>query len=137
MDHAVCQLKDVGLNKYDQYFCTVCEKIFPLTFRQEVATGKMGAGVLSQLDEKCGRTPKLVKVNITYFKQSGKYYTASEIMVPFKNHVHHLVESIKELRLQSKLPGVSSGKYFYIHLDCDELEFGYPVLIKPLEKEEE
>lgn len=78
------------------------------------------------------------KVQLTYFKQSGKYYEESEFLSR-REDVNKIFEDVKSLQAGGALPGLSPGcgKDFYIMVNPVELPQGYPALIKPVGVEDE
>lgn len=76
-----------------------------------------------------------MKISLTYFKQSGKYYTSGEYNTQIPLHtigvanMYGITDEVKAMRELGKLPGVTDGSNFFIVINCDE---GYPVLIHPL-----
>jgi hypothetical protein len=79
-------------------------------------------------------TRQTVEIHITYFKDTGKFYTAAvypmEVelingtIVPMFKVSQHL----KQLRQQSQLPGLVGGWDSFILIDAEN---GYPCLMLP------
>lgn len=79
---------------------------------------------------------KTLKVNLTYFKQSGKYYTEGCF------HVEHMAlyniwKIVKMKQQKGLLPGIieGGGKYFTILVNVPSHEHAHPILFTPLERE--
>lgn len=70
-------------------------------------------------------------IELTYFKQSGKYY-ASGSYSTHKQHMYEIKEEIEKLQLNKELPGVKHGQEFYIAVNANNHPNGYPILIHPL-----
>ena len=47
------------------------------------------------------------KVELTYFKKSGKYYTTGEYEVDSEKSLNEIWDDVKEMRLGGRLPGLS------------------------------
>lgn len=80
-----------------------------------------------------------MEVKLTYFKQSGKYYTTgtynSEVE-PYNVGTERkianmcgIVDEVKDKRLMNNLPGLNCGDSFFILVDCED---GYPCLLHPV-----
>lgn len=68
-------------------------------------TGRVPIGVI-RLDS--GKGVSRMKVRVTVFKSSGKYYTDEEIELPVDHH-HEMVEYIRNLIAEKKIPGLVEG----------------------------
>lgn len=72
------------------------------------------------------------KINLTYFKPSGKYYSTGEYFSHMQ-WMYQVFEEVKFKRDYGKLPGLISGfgKDFIIYVDSEDHPNGYPGLIVP------
>jgi hypothetical protein len=50
-----------------------------------------------------------VKIELTYFKESGKYYTQGEFDVPDETHYYDVIDMVKKMIVDEELPGLASG----------------------------
>lgn len=83
------------------------------------------------------------KIDIIYFKPSGRYYTEGEFTCPCTNcgtethpscYMADAVEALKQMHIAGEMPGLQSGRWNgFLMIDCD---LGFPVLIKPGDFEE-
>ncbi|QSM00860.1 hypothetical protein YerA41_159 [Yersinia phage YerA41] len=70
-----------------------------------------------------------IKVKLTYFKRSGKYYTEGEYESEHK-WLHDITDEIRKMRSEGKLPGINgAGEDFIIHVDMGDAETAVPALI--------
>ncbi|BES79973.1 hypothetical protein [Yersinia phage vB_Yru_GN1] len=70
-----------------------------------------------------------IKVKLTYFKRSGKYYTEGEYESEHK-WLHDITDEIHKMRSEGKLPGINgAGEDFIIHVDMGDTETAVPALI--------
>ncbi len=73
-------------------------------------------------------------IKVTYFKDTGKYYTSEEFKGEFETAGQGCyMGSVKQHFLTQRhnglpMPGLSSSWKEYILIDCDE---GFPILILP------
>lgn len=69
------------------------------------------------------------KVTLTYFKESGKFYSRGEY-TSIVEHVHQVFHEVRLMRQEKRLPNITDGSEFTIHVDflCDDTD-GYPALI--------
>jgi len=76
-----------------------------------------------------------MKVNLTYYKPSGKYYSEGS----YETNQKHLFEIWDEVRAMGRLgqlPGITTDRnYFTISVDVPEHEHNHPHLVIPFYKE--
>lgn len=69
------------------------------------------------------------KVELTYFKQTGKYYTSGEYQTE-KTAVYEIFAEVREMFIAGKLPGLVDGaSEFYAVVNLPDHPHGYPALI--------
>lgn len=73
------------------------------------------------------------KVELTYFKQTGKYYSDSEYESN-KQDLWEIWDEVRELAKYKRLPGIF-GSEFYILVKVPTHEHNHPRLIIPMELE--
>lgn len=76
-----------------------------------------------------------MRVNLTYFKYSGKYYSEGS----YETSSDSLLDIWEEVRKKVKegnLPGLvrGAGRDFYIIVDVPDVSHRHPSLILPLDK---
>ena len=72
----------------------------------------------------------MLKVKLTYFKPSGKYYSEGEFEVKETFHMYQIIEMVQGMVDQKKLPGLSKGAFRYIVLvEAPDHPEGYPALV--------
>jgi hypothetical protein len=71
-----------------------------------------------------------MKVNLTYFKASGKFYS-SGIYNTKNEFMFRVFDEVRDMRKAGKLPGLceGGGQDFIILVDSSEVPNGYPGLI--------
>jgi hypothetical protein len=70
------------------------------------------------------------KVELTYFKQSGKYYSEGELEVDARLYMHHIFDEVRRLLKARTLPGLVEGHSNYIVLvDVPGHVHNHPILI--------
>lgn len=70
-------------------------------------------------------------IKLTYFKESGKYYTVASYISELE-YFFEIFEEVKGLRQDGKLPGLISGTWDgYILVYSEEHPNAYPGLIVP------
>jgi len=68
------------------------------------------------------------KIKLTYFKESGKYYT-EDFYETDKLWMFEIIEEVKQMKEGQRLPGIS-GNEWIIHIEAEESHpNGYPCLI--------
>lgn len=73
-----------------------------------------------------------MKVKLTYFKPSGKYYSEGEYETQ-KQHVFEIFEEVRARSNDGQHPGLMPGmKTFTILVDPVGHPQGYPALIHPI-----
>lgn len=76
------------------------------------------------------------KVNLTYFKESGKYYTNGEY-ISHKEHMFEIFDEVKELKRCKRLPGLQSGWWDYgILIGVPNHPHDHPAFIYGIQNEE-
>jgi hypothetical protein len=71
------------------------------------------------------------EVTLTYFKQSGKYYTFGTYFSS-KEHMFQIFEEVEEMKKKKNLPGLVSGYWEdSILVESNNNPHGYPGLIMP------
>lgn len=83
------------------------------------------------------KTEKFRRAKLTYFKPSGKWYATTHYKVN-QTVWHNIIEEIKKLKEQRKLPGLMEGHSdFYVLIDLKEgFDYLVPYLLA-LDNEEE
>ncbi len=80
---------------------------------------------------------KRIKLQLQYFKESGKFYSEGEIEteLPYNSKgqiaiMYQICSIVRQWSEEQKLPGVVSDwlKGGFIHINCEE---GYPCLLVP------
>ncbi len=51
----------------------------------------------------------MIEVKITYFKESGKFYTSTEIGYPDNTGYYDIIDDIRKLSRRGALPGLVEG----------------------------
>lgn len=70
-----------------------------------------------------------IKVKLTYFKRSGKYYTEGEYETEHQ-WLHDIADEIRKMRIEGNLPGINgAGSEFIIHVDMGDAPNAVPALI--------
>jgi hypothetical protein len=54
----------------------------------------------------------MAKVSLTYFKHSGKYYTEGAFTVATGTGYYDILEKVRKMLLDGKLPGLRDGSRF-------------------------
>ncbi len=67
------------------------------------------------------------KIKLTYFKQTGKYYSEGSYLTE-KEQMFEISDEIKKMKNENKLPEIS-GSEWIIYVDADNHPNGYPLLI--------
>ena len=71
----------------------------------------------------------MYKINLIYFKSSGKYYETSSFQTN-KAYMFEVFDQVKELKAAAKLPGLISGDWDGpILVNSDDHPNAYPGLI--------
>lgn len=71
----------------------------------------------------------MIKVNLTYFKKSGKYYSGGSYQVEHKG-LYEIWEDIEKMLLQGKRPGLMDGfDGFHVLIRIPEHEHDHPHLL--------
>lgn len=68
-----------------------------------------------------------MKVELTYFKKSGKYYTDGSYITQ-KKEVFEIHDEVREMKKNKELPGII-GNEFTVHIDIPEHQDNVPRLI--------
>ena len=68
-----------------------------------------------------------MKVNLTYFKNTGKYITEG-IYITDKKEIHEIHDEVLEMKKKGNLPGIT-GNDFTVHVDIPEHPDNHPRLI--------
>ncbi len=72
-------------------------------------------------------------IKLTYFRQSGKYYSDGAYMTALPNMFQIFDEVMVKLQ-NRELPGLTPGHSpYYVHVDASEHPNGYPGLVVPRE----
>ncbi len=72
-----------------------------------------------------------MKVNLTYFKTGGKYYSEGSYETSY-NSLFDVWDEVRDLLKVGMLPGLSEGsKEFIVLVDAPEHEHNHPRLIIP------
>ena len=80
----------------------------------------------------------MLKIVLTYFKPSGKYYTQGEFLTDFCSF-HTIVDRVNAMQKRLELPGLmeGSGAEFHILIETPDVgdggPHGVPHLLMPLE----
>lgn len=70
-----------------------------------------------------------IKVKLTYFKRSGKYYSEGEFETE-NQWLHEITDEVRKMRADGKLPGLSGpGLDFIIQVDMGDAPNAVPALI--------
>ena len=67
------------------------------------------------------------KVELTYFKKNGKYYSFGSYKTN-KDNLYDIWDEVKDMKLKSKLPGIY-GNEWIISIDIPNHEYNHPHLI--------
>lgn len=71
----------------------------------------------------------MYKIDLTYFKKSGKYYS-SGCYYTNKEQMYHVFNEVKEMLENGKWPDLVDGiNEFYVSVSSDEHPNAYPCLI--------
>jgi hypothetical protein len=80
-----------------------------------------------------------MEIKLTYFKQSGKYYTSGKYNTNVPPHdvgtdraianMYAIADEVESMRSANKLPGLNHGASFFILVDCED---GFPCLLRPV-----
>ena len=71
-----------------------------------------------------------MKVNLTYFKQSGKYYSSGSCDVPDSYAMYDIHKHVESLKLTRTLPDLGPGhSNFIVLIDVPDHEHNHPILI--------
>lgn len=107
----------------------------------QIERSRRHGGILRALNELDEPKPQIIgeimiNVVLTYYKQSGKYYSTGYYH-SLCEHFFQLGDEVKEKQKSGTLPGLVSGggKEFYIHVDAPGHENNVPRLIHPLKRE--
>jgi len=75
-----------------------------------------------------------MKVTVTYFKKSGKWYSSEEIETELDDY-YGIINMVKNMQYLGKLPGLvdGGGKEFIIEVIPHQKDYSIPHLIFPLE----
>ena len=70
-------------------------------------------------------------IKLTYFKQSGKYYTAEDMYILEKDTpLYEIWAKVEQLKIDKKLPGLMEGHSdFIVLVDAPEHPHNHPHLI--------
>lgn len=69
-------------------------------------------------------------VKLTYFKDSGKYYSEGTFEVDQEKAMFHIFEIVKNLQRRKRLPDLVDGAAFnYIYVEAPGHPNNYPALI--------
>ena len=73
------------------------------------------------------------KVKLTYFKESGKYYT-DETYETDKEMMNDVYDEVRQMQRDGKLPGLveGGGKEFTILITSEGVKHDVPQLIHPI-----
>lgn len=74
------------------------------------------------------------KVELTYFKQSGKYYSSGDYLSE-KKDLWEIWDEVRQMVKDKQLPGLIGGQEFYILVSVPTHEHDHPRLIMPMEIE--
>lgn len=74
------------------------------------------------------------KVKLTYFKESGKYYT-DEIYETDKEMMYDVYDEVRQMQREGTLPGLveGCGKEFTILITSEGVKHDVPQLIHPIQ----
>lgn len=71
----------------------------------------------------------MMKVNLEYFKKTGRYYSECSY-VTTKEHLYEIFEEVRNLKEAKMLPGLVKGhSEFIVHIDVPEHPNNHPKLI--------
>lgn len=78
-----------------------------------------------------------MKVQLTYFKPSGKYYTSGQFeFVPTSiDTLGDVWDEVRRRQASDELPDIMGGRHFYILVRSPDDPHDHPKLILPLEVE--
>lgn len=68
-----------------------------------------------------------MKVRLTYFRDSGKYYSGGEYETT-QEHMFQIFDEVREMQRAGRLPGLVDGSHFITLIDSDHPQ-SYPHLI--------
>ncbi len=67
-----------------------------------------------------------MKINVTTFKPSGKYYTEETVKLPVEHH-HEMVPYVKQLIADRKIPGLVEGATgYHVLITSSDVDFVVP-----------
>jgi hypothetical protein len=77
-------------------------------------------------------TEPIAKVKLTYFKESGKYYSNGEYETK-QQMMYDVYEEVRQMQKDGKLPGLvdGGGKEFTVLVEIPDHPCGCPQLIFP------
>ena len=71
----------------------------------------------------------MLKVNLTYFKESGKYYSGGSYQSEHKA-LYEIWEDVEKMLSQGKRPGLVNGSDgFHVSIEVPEHEHDHPHLL--------
>jgi hypothetical protein len=83
----------------------------------------------------------MLTIKLTYFKQTGKYYTQGAMLMDFCSF-HTIIDRVRRGHEAGTLPGLVDGacRRYYVLIETPEVggagPHGVPHLLAPLKKEE-
>jgi len=78
------------------------------------------------------------KVKLTYFKQSGKYYSEDDSYVTEKDALYEIWDEIRDMMAKGKRPGLVDGyNDFYVWISVPGHPHDHPHLLIPPELKKE
>jgi len=74
-----------------------------------------------------------MKVKITYYKYTGKFYTEEEIDMEDGLEINEVWNRVKKMMEDGKWPGLTEGNnhYFFTTIDAPDAENSHPRMIVP------
>lgn len=70
----------------------------------------------------------MTKVKLQYFKRMGKYYSSGEYETA-EAHLFEVVNEVRRMKVEGKLPGLVDGAREFIVLIEDQEPWGVPHII--------
>jgi len=69
-----------------------------------------------------------MKVELTYFKKSGKYYTTGEYETD-KDYLHEIFIEVRQMMCDGDCPGLNGAGEFTVLIDVPEHVYNHPALV--------
>lgn len=70
-----------------------------------------------------------MKVELTYFKSSGKYYSHGSYEIPDETAFHQIISQVSAFQKSSTLPNLNGGYMPIVSIDCPDHPYNHPCLV--------